>query len=56
MNLVVLGKKIQADINKRGRLFFSRRKAHSLRKKVINKKNDTELVDITKFALASIVH
>jgi len=39
MNLIVLGKKIQAGINKRGRLFFSRRKAHSLRKKLIKEKN-----------------
>ena len=44
MNLIVLGKKIQAGFDKRGRLFFSRRKAYSLRKKIIKEKNN-QVVD-----------
>ncbi len=39
MNLIQVGKKLQSQLDIRGRLFFSRRQAHSLRQKLIKRQN-----------------
>jgi len=39
MDVITLGKKVQSEINTRGRLFFSRRQAHLARKKIIEYRN-----------------